>query len=321
MQEFNARQYVAIDLANHAGMDKLPWNDRIQWVKDNIDSLDQHIPDDPKTKFLYIKAMKAIQSNEPTGFIMALDATNSGAQIMSVLGKCGVSASTCNVVNTGKREDLYTNIMDQVTCSGINRQDVKEAIIPMMYGSKAAPKALFGEGTDKLKAFNSAVEKTVPILGEMMALMKECWDSSAKFHTFTMPDGHVVRLPTMMLHQERIRVFDTSFTYQWKDIAPDTNSTSLLANVIHAVDGYVAREMVRRTNIAGFQLAHIHDSYWCSPCYMNQVRQFYKDILIELAQSNLLENIMGQLIGEKVELNYTHPDLWKEMKDAEYMLS
>lgn len=321
MQQFNARQYVAIDLANHAGMDKLSWDERIQWVKDNMGQLDQLIPDDPKTKFLYIKALEALRNTEPTGFIMALDSTNSGAQVMSVLGKCGKSASTCNVIYTGKREDLYTNIMNQVTAVGIIRQQVKEAVVPMMYGSKAAPKELFGEGTPQLKAFTQAVENTVPILGEMMALMQSIWQSNSKWHEFVMPDGHHVVLPTMVLHTERIRMATTSFTYQWKDIGTSDNSTSLLANVVHATDAYISREMVRKANKAGFQLAHIHDSYWCSPVYMGQVRQFYKDILIELAKSNLLENICSQIAGEKVELTYTHPNLWEEMKDAEYMLS
>lgn len=258
MQTFNARQYVAIDLANHAGLDKAPWNERIQWVKDNINQLNQLVPDDPKSKFLYIKALEALNSTEPTGFIMALDSTNSGAQVMSVLGKCGVSARTCNVINTGNREDLYGNIMSQVASVGITRQQVKEAVVPMMYGSKAAPKELFGEGTKELTVFTQAVENTVPILGEMMALMKSIWQPDAKWHEFTMPDGHVVRLPTMVLHTERIRMSTTSFTYQWKDIGTSENSTSLLANVVHSTDAYISREMVRRANNVGFKLAHIH---------------------------------------------------------------
>jgi hypothetical protein len=211
--------------------------------------------------------------------------------------------------------------MDQVKSVGITRQQVKDAIVPMMYGSKAAPRELFGEGTKELAAFNHAVENTVPILGEMAALAKEVWNPEAKFHEFTLPDGHHVCLPTMVTHTKRIEVFDTSFTYQWKDIGTSENHTSLLANIIHSVDGYVAREMVRRSNEAGFELAHIHDSFWCSPVYMNQVRQFYKDILIEIAKSNLLEDILSQITGESITLNYTHPDLWMSMSDAEYMLS
>lgn len=63
------------------------------------------------------------------------------------------------------------------------------------------------------------------------------------------------------------------------------------------------------------------DSFWCAPKYMNHVRQFYKDILIEIAKSYLLEDIVSQLVGEPTKLTYTHPELWREMEDAEYMLS
>lgn len=322
MQIFNPLQYVAIDLANHVGLDKKLWQERIQWVKDNIDCLEDLVPTDPKTKYLYLKALQVFRNpSQPTGFIMALDSTNSGAQIMAVLGKCGVSARTCNVVNTGNREDLYGNIMNQIGTVNISRQDVKEAIVPMMYGSKAKPKELFGEGTPELEAFLQAVEKTVPILGEMRSLAKYCWNPEAIEHSWVMPDGHHVVLPSTVIQKIRVEILGTSYTYQWEEIGPDENSTPLLAHIVHAVDGYVAREMVRRANEAGFQLAHIHDSMWCAPKYMNQVRQFYKDILIQLAQSYLLEDIVSQLVGEPTKLTYTHPDLWREMEDAEYMLS
>ena len=188
----------------------------------------------------------------------------------------------------------------------------------MLYGSKAAPKKLFGDGTPELKAFNYAVETTLPILAEIGGLIRSCWDSTKKYHEFTLPDGHLVRLPTMVMLQERIEIGKTSFTFQYEDVGVSDDSTSLVANVIHATDGYVAREMVRRCQ---FQLAHIHDSWWCSPVHMGTVRQVYVDILVEIAQSNLLESIMGELTGETVKLDFTDPDLYLEIKNAEYALS
>jgi hypothetical protein len=310
---------LCIDIANHAGLDKAPWNERIQWVKDNMDNLESLVPNDPKTKFLYIKAVDTLRNiDKPTGFIMALDATASGIQAMSVLGKCAVSARTCNLINTGKREDIYTNILNLVSTSGITRDQVKSALIPLMYGSKAAPRELFGEGTKQLQAFVSAVEKTIPILGEMKALADSCWDSSKKYHQFTMPDGHVVRLPTMVLHHERIEIADTSFTYQWKDVGVSENSTSMLSAIVHSTDAYITREMVRRCD---FELAHIHDSYWTHCNNFNEVRQTYVDILSEIAESDLLEDIMSELTGETVKLNFTDPELYLDIRHAEFALS
>lgn len=80
MQHFSGRDYIKIDIANQWGLDKKPWNERIEWVNDNdkvLESLDTKA-DKP---LLYMKAVRAhrkAQQGIPTGFIMGLDATNSG---------------------------------------------------------------------------------------------------------------------------------------------------------------------------------------------------------------------------------------------------
>lgn len=319
MQQFTGYEYLLIDIANHIGMDKELWDTRIQWTKDHMDKLEDLVPKDPKTKFLYIKAVHALRNiDKPTGFIMSLDSTSSGTQIMAVLGKCRKSALTCNLINTGKREDIYTAINDQIKGVNITRDQIKSCMIPMMYGSSTAPKKLFGEGTKELKAFLQAVETAVPILGEMKAATKYCWNVNKKYHQFTLPDGHVVRLPTLVDYSTRLEIGKTSFTYNWKDIGVSEDGTSLLANVVHAVDGFVAREMVRRCK---FEMIHIHDAYFTHPNNMNEVRETYKNILIEIAKSNLLCDILSQISGEKIAIKFDNPDLYKEMEEAEYMLS
>lgn len=67
------------------------------------------------------------------------------------------------------------------------------------------------------------------------------------------------------------------------------------------VDGYVVREMIRMAKKQGFQLLAIHDSFWCSPIYVNQMRKNYNYILSELCRQNVLSNILSQLCGEEVE--------------------
>lgn len=63
------------------------------------------------------------------------------------------------------------------------------------------------------------------------------------------------------------------------------------------------------------------DSFWCHPMHMNEVRQAYVDILSEIAESNLLESIMSEITGEDVKLHFTDPELYKDIKNAEYALS
>ena len=39
-KQYTAIEYMAIDVANHFGLDKLEFEDRIQWVKTNQDCLE-----------------------------------------------------------------------------------------------------------------------------------------------------------------------------------------------------------------------------------------------------------------------------------------
>jgi hypothetical protein len=324
MQKINPMQYIAVAIANHYGLDKLSWDERINWVKTNMDNLENLVPSSPKTKYLYIKAVKALrdsQAGKPTGYIMDLDASCSGVQIMAVLGKCKTSASTCNLINTGKREDTYTSVLSSINGVNITRTQIKEAIVPMLYGSKAKPRELFGEGTKELKAFNQAVYKTIPILSSLKQLADECWNSNATVHRFTMPDGHVVKLPTLITRGYSFNSGKNPVFYSHKEIGISSNSTPLLSAIVHATDAYVSRQMVRMANKQGFQLAHIHDSYFTSPVYMQQVRENYVHIMYELAKSTLLEDIVEELTGKRTEFEYSNPDLYKEIRYAEYALS
>lgn len=77
MQTFNGKQYLAIDIANNFGLDKETWDNRIQWVKDNYQDLEQ-FEDQADEKFLFskgVKTLRRVDKGEPTGFIMGLDAT------------------------------------------------------------------------------------------------------------------------------------------------------------------------------------------------------------------------------------------------------
>lgn len=320
MQQFNPMQYIAIAIANQAGLDKKSWEERINWVKINKNHLEDLVPEDPKTKFLYIKAVKALRDAEkgiPTGYIMDLDCTNSGVQIMAALGKCYQSATTCNVVNTGNREDLYQMILDKTNNQHIDRDRIKKAIIPMLYGSTASPKAVFGEDTPELQEFNKAVYQTVPVLSQMTVYAQNMWQDDALAHKYVMPDGHVVYLPN---HETKAYNVD-GLIIRRTELCTTEDSTPLLANIVHSVDGYVVRQMIRMAKRQGFQLAAIHDSFWASPVHMQKVRENFVHIMHDLAKSNLLEDIIYQLTGEKHALMYSDPELYKEIRFAEYMLS
>ena len=326
MQQYNPMQYLAISIANQKGMDKDLWLDRIQWVKDNINTLEQEEPTSSKEKFLYRKAVKALRDTKegkPVKYIMDLDATASGAQLMSVLCKCPTTAKASNVINTGKREDLYTNIINKLVGVTLDRQVVKDATIPAMYGSRAEPVKLFGADTPELQAYLIALHATIPALGFMQVLGSTLWDKGATEHSWTLPDGHVVKCPNLVPKEARIEICGTRFTHKWKELGNSKVSTSLGVNITHSVDGYVVREMVRKAKKQGFVLVHIHDSFWTQPKYIQQVRQNYLVILESIAKSDLLTDIAKQINPTFEGITYTQEeqDMWKHILNAEYALS
>ena len=73
--------YIAI--ANHAGKDKLTWKKRIDWVcKQDIDNIKW---DKPILGRKALRALKDTCKGKPTGYVMSIDATSSGIQIMAVI--------------------------------------------------------------------------------------------------------------------------------------------------------------------------------------------------------------------------------------------
>lgn len=85
------------------------------------------------------------------------------------------------------------------------------------------------------------------------------------------------------------------------------------------IDGYIVREMIRRCNRQGFEILTIHDSFWASPKYMNQVRQNFIDIMVEISKMNLLKTILEQVSGTKVKWN-PESKLTAKIKKTEYII-
>tara|TARA_B110000459_G_C16424294_1_gene408878 strand:- start:491 stop:841 length:351 start_codon:yes stop_codon:yes gene_type:complete len=97
------------------------------------------------------------------------------------------------------------------------------------------------------------------------------------------------------------------------------NFRSLCPNIIHSIDGYVAREMIRK---APFQLSHIHDCFVFSPDHLQEVAQLYREIMAEIARSSILQDILRQLTGDAnlVITKYSN-NLDEAILDSSYMLS
>lgn len=80
MQTFTGYEYLLIDAANNFGLDKLLFEERINWATQNLSNLET-MASLAETKPLYIKAVMAIrkaQAGLPMSHVVGLDAVCSG---------------------------------------------------------------------------------------------------------------------------------------------------------------------------------------------------------------------------------------------------
>lgn len=329
MQTFTGLEYIKIDVANQFGLDRLDWNDRIHWFNNNEPHLEQIIERSDKLLAFEkgLKAFRAAEAGEPIDFVMGLDATASGIQMMGAMSGCHLTSRAVNLVNTGHREDVYQCVateMSEYLNQEIDRSAVKKPIMTFFYGSIAQPKAIFGEG-EALQAFYSALANRLPGAFELMKLFQSFWDPSAEYYAWEMPDKHNVHIPVMQTEEKGIEVDEAHhlrFTMLSKRVKPQHRGRSLAANITHSVDGYVARMMVQMAHAQGFQLAPLHDCFYAHPNDMNQVRENYRDIMAHVAEVDLVSDILNQIRPYKKHGFQKHSnDLPEQIRQSEYALS
>ena len=69
-QQFTGLQYLKIDIANNWGLDKLKWDERIEWFDQNESQLDTLVSkaDSPALFYAGVQAWKAHKAGQPSGY-------------------------------------------------------------------------------------------------------------------------------------------------------------------------------------------------------------------------------------------------------------
>lgn len=253
-QEFTGLEYLKIDIANNMGLDKLSWQERLDWFNQNESKLSTLIneAEEPALFYAGIKAYYDVLKGLPIGYMISLDATASGLQLLAVLTGDRLAASLCNVIDTGDREDAYTIVYDEMCArigdtSKIVRGDAKQAVMTSLYGSTAVPKQVFGEG-QLLTVFYKTMQDLAPATWEMNEAFLSIWDDTVIEHSWTLPDNFHVQIKVMDTVKETVHFLNQPFNVFFKVNMPVKQGRSLGANTIHSIDGMVVREMHRRCN-------------------------------------------------------------------------
>ena len=264
MQRFTPTQYLKIDIANSFGLDKLTWDERIQWFDDNAHHMGTLLNQAKEPAMFYAgcKAYNDALNGVPSGYMVSLDATSSGLQLLAVLTGDRKAAELCNVVPTGKREDAYTTIygmmLDVIQEDGkIDRDGVKEAIMTSLYSSRAVPKRIFGEGA-LLDVFYDTMMKAAPGAWELNEAMLGLWNSTALSHDWVMPDNFHVHIKVMDRVKETVHFMNQPFDTFRTVNQPTEQGRSLGANTTHAIDAMVVREITARCD---YDMEHMNWLY------------------------------------------------------------
>ena len=327
MQQFTPLEYVQINIANSFGKDKMLWEHRILWTATK--SMDElwDLVDEADDKELYIAAVYMYEdalNKVPSGGLVGLDATWSGLQIMGALIGCRTTCENVNVIDTGVRKDGYTDVNDIMrkrTGIQYKRQETKDAAMPHYYGSYGEPVALFGEETEELAAFYKTLHKLYPGAEELRADLLSVRHPNATCYSWTLLDRHVASCKVMDMRQVTIKVENVEFIYRAEINEANEKDVSLLANLIHSVDGYIVREMIRRAKAQGFACMGVHDSFWCHPKYVGLMRQNYNNILAELHETNEMQRMLRVLTGDDTLVFEQKEQFGDLIRNANYSLS
>jgi hypothetical protein len=271
MRKFTGLQYLAIDIASNYGLDKLTWDERLDWFAQHKDCLHEMLAtaETPALYFAGVQAYEASQKGEASGYPISLDATSSGLQILAALCGDRMAAELCNVVPFSKdgvaqRRDGYTVVYQQMlaelgTAANIKRADVKQAIMTALYGSEAVPKAVFGEG-QQLACFYDTMKELAPYAWELNQAFLSFWNPDARMNSWVLPDNFHVHVKVMGTVTERIHFLNQPVDVTKKVNMCKEEGRSLGANTIHSIDGMIVREMNRRCNYDPATISRVWDA-------------------------------------------------------------
>ena len=101
MQTFTGREYLKIDIASNFGLEKKSWAERLAWFDQNESQLLKLLPqaEEPALYYAGVKAYEDVKAGKPTGYMISLDATSSGLQLLAALTGDRSAAQLCNVVD------------------------------------------------------------------------------------------------------------------------------------------------------------------------------------------------------------------------------
>ena len=228
-----------------------------------------------------------------------------------------------NYIETVIRADPYSLVADRmlekiphsVIFEGKTYKEVREycknPTMTYFYNSRMEPIKAFGEDTQELQAFYETLSELFPGAVNVMEALNDRWDTTALFHTWSTPDGHVAHVKVMEHIDGHLDNEGLDLPYRFEKNQPSLRGTSLSPNFIHSLDGFLIRHVADNL---GQTFSHIHDEYQSHPNHMGRVRELFIDGVEVIANAKLLETFCEQDFGIDTK------DFIKGLKTSSYAI-
>jgi len=185
--------------------------------------------------------------------------------------------------------------------------------------------AIFPDFMSMEDAFREAMLDIAPKAIIAMDAIQSLNNENIGTYRWTMPDGFKVKYNVKTEIEFEFMDYSKNNVAIYVDgirevYAPSDKNAGMAPNVIHSVDGYVARELIRRMSAEGKFITTIHDAFACLPEDCDFMRDTYRDIFLEILDQDLLNDILTQIGNTKIGIQKTG-DLTKEdIVNSEYFL-
>lgn len=252
LNKYTPAQIVLIDMAAQYGLDKEPFDVRLQFGLEMLEHIKQgkdmtpyiEAADAPEMFAKSILTVQDILAGIPNGHYIGIDVATSGPQLLSVLGRCKTGMENTGVLSTSV-VDFYTRILNKVDgMANFSRQLVKLITIPYVYGSEKAPSLHLDE--QGMLSYVKAYSATVPAAAAFRNILLNAWNSNALSYSYVLPDAHVAHITVKRTIDFQGKFFDKSYTQALSVNEPKKVGMNLPADVTHGYDAYLVRELSGR---------------------------------------------------------------------------
>ena len=320
-------RWLKIDMANTFGLDKLSHDEQVVWADGMIaevfgdykiqNGVHEYISQ-AESPFEFRQTLENYEmyiNDKPVNGLMYVDCSNQALQVYAFLTGDLKTAQVSNMAGESKRTDGYQMLADRqnshFTEEVVTRAMAKKPMMTTLYGKQNAWDSMLDELSKKLdtdvysdefqeqmsKIFDESMLEIAPNAMKSMAQIQALNDEKIGTYYWTLPDGFKVKYDVKS--KTRVNVERTtksglniSIEDEVEEYKPSKYNAGMAPNVIHSVDGYIVRELIRRSD---YHFTSIHDAFGQHYNFVDTTIKNFKDICIELLKSDLLNDILTEI--------------------------